>query len=232
MKRTVKGWSKPVDIKCGDEFIIDGVPNELHHPNCRCITPALEKLKPRFEEAVRIALGREVQKITKDIDTRSTIECGDGVLMPGLRRMGEIKLEGVFGDTRENLLRAWMDPLKHDKFKVEFPGGELFEFQGHVTSVHDTIGGGAQVCIRPIRPITKEKKKMHPKKMREGLKRFYIGSNSLTPDWTHASLKDAEAHATKLIDRDGYEDVFIVEIKRVVRRKKQPVVSEPFKGSK
>lgn len=71
--------------------------------------------------------------------------------------------------------------------------------------------------------------KEQPTTMKKGMKKFYVGSNRTTPDWTHAKLADAVAQATKIVE-DGQEEAFVVQIVRVVRRKEQPIVAEPFKG--
>lgn len=58
-------------------------------------------------------------------------------------------------------------------------------------------------------------------------RRFYIGSKQIfpggnNPDWAHATIADAEAHAQKMIEETG-EDQFIVKIIRVVRKRPTPV---------
>lgn len=67
--------------------------------------------------------------------------------------------------------------------------------------------------------------------------RFYIGSDSVFNgrNWGHKTLPEAIAHAEKLITgRDPYgndakEEVFIVQIVRVVRKKKIPIEIEVIK---
>lgn len=73
---------------------------------------------------------------------------------------------------------------------------------------------------------------MIPKKMPENLQAFYVGSNNLTADWTRATLKEAIEHGNSLVEKSGYDEVFIVKIVKVVRRKTVPAVVEAFKPVK
>lgn len=66
--------------------------------------------------------------------------------------------------------------------------------------------------------------------MTEGLKKFYVGSNSVTPEWTKKTLKEAVDQATAMVASGEQEEAFVVEIKRVVRKRPQPVEVKPFKG--
>ena len=52
--------------------------------------------------------------------------------------------------------------------------------------------------------------------------KFYIGSGSiLDRHWGHPALDEAIAHAQQMLtDKQGTDTIFIVEIVRVVRRKK------------
>jgi hypothetical protein len=55
--------------------------------------------------------------------------------------------------------------------------------------------------------------------------RFYVGSNSvLERKWGHRTLEGAIVHAKGMIQLEGrHEEVFIVKIIKVVRRKTAPV---------
>lgn len=66
----------------------------------------------------------------------------------------------------------------------------------------------------------------------ENMQAFYIGSNALSADWTHADLKTAVAHATELVnDRTNNQDtVFIVKVVKVVSREAAPVTVTNFKA--
>lgn len=60
-------------------------------------------------------------------------------------------------------------------------------------------------------------------------KRFYVGSRSMHPDgnryndWAHDSLEKAIKHA-KEVAEENEEDQIVVEIVRVVERKKVPLI--------
>jgi hypothetical protein len=55
--------------------------------------------------------------------------------------------------------------------------------------------------------------------------KFYVGSHSaLERDWGHATLEAAVAHAEELLDASpGREFTFVVQIVRIVKRRRVPV---------
>lgn len=61
--------------------------------------------------------------------------------------------------------------------------------------------------------------------------RFYVGSKKAIADaWGHKTLAEATTHAGALIDEKTNDDeLFIVKIVRVVRRRKTPVTVEDVK---
>lgn len=51
--------------------------------------------------------------------------------------------------------------------------------------------------------------------------KYYVGANSVfIRDWGHSTLNAASVHAAELLDSDEREEVFIVKIVRVIRKKK------------
>lgn len=57
--------------------------------------------------------------------------------------------------------------------------------------------------------------------------KFYVGAHSvLNWNWGHPTLPQALKHAEKLMDENGSEEVFVVQIIRVVRRRKATVEVE------
>lgn len=54
--------------------------------------------------------------------------------------------------------------------------------------------------------------------------KFYVGADSaLERNWGHPTLAKAVAHAEEVMDEQDRDAVFIVQIIRVVRRKRSPV---------
>lgn len=130
-------------------------------------------------------------------------------------------------------------------FAISFPDGSEWQFDGFVTGVNTSAEvDGLQTMSVNVRPSSafhiavKKEERMFPKGLRNmppkpalGLKGFYVGSNAMPENWTHADLKTAVAHATQLVnDREtGQEEVFVVKIVKVVRRKEAPVTVANFK---
>jgi hypothetical protein len=54
--------------------------------------------------------------------------------------------------------------------------------------------------------------------------KFYIGSNSVFDrNWGHRTLNEAINHAKVIMDNDNKDEIFIVKIVKVVRRKSAPI---------
>jgi hypothetical protein len=54
--------------------------------------------------------------------------------------------------------------------------------------------------------------------------KYYVGSNSIfARNWGHPTENKAIQHAQKLLETDGNDEIFIVKIVKVVRRKTAPV---------
>jgi hypothetical protein len=57
--------------------------------------------------------------------------------------------------------------------------------------------------------------------------KFYVGAESaLDRNWGHPTLPKAIAHAEELMEEQGRDEMFVVQIIRVVRRRKAPVEVE------
>lgn len=58
-------------------------------------------------------------------------------------------------------------------------------------------------------------------------KKFYVGSQAMKTnnDWAHSTLNGAIEHAKKLAEESD-EDQIVVQIIRVVRRQKSPIIVE------
>ena len=62
-------------------------------------------------------------------------------------------------------------------------------------------------------------------------KKFYVGKPEVVEGidplrWGKDSLKEAIAHATKIIESGQRDEAYVVKVVRVVRRKPQPIVVE------
>ena len=58
-------------------------------------------------------------------------------------------------------------------------------------------------------------------------RRFYVGSNRMSPNWAKATLKEAVEHAKQILEKSPQlDETFVVQIVRVVRRKQVPLVVE------
>ena len=66
--------------------------------------------------------------------------------------------------------------------------------------------------------------------MRNKRKKFYVASPKMIDDrldWRRAKLSEAIDHATQLMERDAsMQEALIVQVVRVVKRKKLPVAVE------
>ena len=57
--------------------------------------------------------------------------------------------------------------------------------------------------------------------------KFYVGSpKALQNNWGHRTLAKAVEHAEQVLDEQDMEETFVVQIVRVVRRRKAPVEVE------
>jgi hypothetical protein len=140
--------------------------------------------------------------------------------------------------------------LVHSTEKADFRitvGGMTFKFQGFVVSVRtfhpvdSTPYFTVQIKTSGPMNITEEITRMetkYPEGSRHqqktpapGMKKFYVGSNSMPSNWTHDDHKGALEHATELLNAEGGPDeVFIVEVKTVVKKKTAPVIVSKFKA--
>lgn len=70
--------------------------------------------------------------------------------------------------------------------------------------------------------------KMNNKKYQ--MNKFYVGSNSVfNRDWGHSTLNKAIEHARELMNEKDMEEVFVVQIIRVIKREKSPIKIEVIK---
>lgn len=54
--------------------------------------------------------------------------------------------------------------------------------------------------------------------------KFYVGSNTIFErGWGHATVEKAISHAQDLMEEQGLDETFIVQIVRVVAKQKTPV---------
>lgn len=98
-------------------------------------------------------------------------------------------------------------------------------------TVHDYAPGFVKFQEDAVRKFPAGKPTQ--KKMAEGLRQFYVGSNNLTVDWTHADLATAVEHAQELVrTAGGPDEAFVVEIRKVVKRPVAPVKVVDFKTAK
>lgn len=69
-----------------------------------------------------------------------------------------------------------------------------------------------------IREMTKNSTKKYE------ANKFYVGSNSvMNKDWGHPTLNKAIEHAKELMEKQNSDEIFIVKIVKVVRRKETPI---------
>lgn len=69
-------------------------------------------------------------------------------------------------------------------------------------------------------------KKLRAAKFLESIakNKFYVGSpRAIDQNWGHRTLVKAVEHAGQLLDEQDMEETFVVQIVRVVRRKRAPV---------
>jgi hypothetical protein len=174
-----------------------------------------------------------------------------GFGVPGIKRFGPVALNFQKDGRYSEFMELFSESSSHP-FTIQFPDGTDWKFEGFITDVKRSasIDGltTLSIGVRPTKQfvIRKKEERMFPKGARHmpakppaDLQSFYIGSNALPANWTHADLKTAVAHATELVnDRDGSQDeVFIVKIVKVVRRKEAPVTVtvtnfKPFKAAR
>jgi len=89
-------------------------------------------------------------------------------------------------------------------------------------SYYDNYEDDRQYVPRVRRRVTKEKMKMNQNDIRKN--KFYVGSNTIFGrNWGHATMDKAIKHAQELMDEQGLEETFIVQIVRVCKRQKNPI---------
>lgn len=108
----------------------------------------------------------------------------------------------------------------------------LQAFNTDPASLRYGLPEGQPNCRCIATPVITKEKQMRNTKMNPGMKRFYVGSNQTTADWTHDTLAEAEKHAQDMIDTGDYEETFVVEIRSVARRQAQPIKVTKFKPAK
>lgn len=209
---------------------------DSYMPSKRCVIPTAElnNVRPPSLHQNRI-------------DVRTLEDYNKGIMrtVEGIARYGDIKLDFNEANRFDEFL-GYLQQNDKQPFTVQFPDGTEWLFQGFVTGVAPTASVDGtrtmRVDIRPSGPFnikTKEEGRMFPKGARTmpanppaDLKPFYVGSNSIPADWSHADLKTAVAHATELVnDRTNNQDaVFIVKVVKVVHRKAAPVTVTNFKA--
>jgi hypothetical protein len=229
---------------------------EMLLPNCRCLSPVelatklLDKHMPKALPCSE-ATARELRdagwgwppvQINSDelLDIKPpTVTQNDmGFGIKGLKRMAPFKLDFKSLDRTDEFLSSLYKPgPEKENFVIKFPDGSNWKFGGFVTAVKPG-SEGLSVTVQPSGQFKVEGRmfpkggKHMPAKPAANMQTFYVGSNATPADWTHADLKTAVAHATELVnDRDGaQEEVFIVKVVKVVKRKEAPVTVTNFKA--
>lgn len=175
----------------------------------------------------------------RDIEPPSfyTNDLGYGVC--GIKRYNPFKLNFKTNDRSDEFLKSMSSDYTKEKFIVKFPDGAEYAFGGFVTAVKP----GPEGLSVTVQPSGVFKETVMPKHMAgtmrqsktipASLQKFYVGSNSIADGWSHADHKTALEHATELVNADGGPDeVFIVEVKTIVRKKEAPVTVTKFKAPK
>lgn len=173
---------------------------------------------------------------------RETVNVGDGHHMPGLKRLGPIKISGTFED--------WQGPWRSGE-------PQLMTFQGggqmycRVSGITTDSYGHTTITLLPTGgPIRANKKKETPVKIRN---RFYVAADRVATaseqgqdnikknvafagvdtqsrvhgKWTRKTLADAVEHAHDILENDPTKDhVAIVKIVKLVRRPKPKFIVE------
>ena len=104
--------------------------------------------------------------------------------------------------------------------------GEYEEMYGLVNHLFD-IGESEKaerVAMKVTIPWTKEEIKDN---------RFYVGSQRVfRQNWGHSTVEEAIQHGRELMDEQGEDEAFIVQIIRVLRRKPTPVIVQVVPGER
>lgn len=189
--------------------------NDQLHPNCRCMTlPVLHE-------------GDSGMKRISSFD----FTCGESVAAKMKQHLFngrpiDVKFAGVYDGDALVAAVVMMDSISFDhRYRVTLaPTGRPVSLLGVAASFYDRSA--------PDRAELQKEKTVHPKTMRKGLKGFYVGSNTVSPEWTKATEAEAVKQAEELVASGQQEEAFVVRIVKVVRRKPQPIVAEPFKAVK
>ena len=65
--------------------------------------------------------------------------------------------------------------------------------------------------------------------MRDPKRKFYVAAPAMINDprgWRHGTLKDAVEHGKRLIESQQQEEVLVVKVVRILRRRPAPIVVE------
>lgn len=171
-----------------------------------------------------------------------TVDIGGGHHMPGLKRLGPIKISGTFED--------WQAPWRSGEPQLmTFQGGK--QMYCRVTGITSDSYGHTTITLLPTgAPIRANKKKETPVKIRN---RFYVAADRVATaseqgqdnikknvafagvdpqsrvhgKWTRKTLADAVEHAHDILENDPTKDhVAIVKIVKLVRRPKPKFIVE------